>query len=110
VINIAHLELYWPFPKEFGDCPNVHIPRNNFEDMPEYEVDDIIDECDHLEGSRKIKQYQVQCVGYSPEWDSWLNSNQLQNAPEVLCNWRKTCKIQGHASHHVPIRKYHLSY
>jgi hypothetical protein len=53
-----------------------------------YDIDDIIDERDHLEGSRKIKQYQVQWVGYSPEWDSWLNSNQLRNAPEVLRNWR----------------------
>jgi hypothetical protein len=80
---------YWPSPKEFGDQPNTHIPRKGFEGMPEYEVDDIIDEQDHLEGSRNIKQYQVRWVGYLPEWDSWLNSNQLWNAPEVLHNWRK---------------------
>jgi hypothetical protein len=57
VINIAHLESYKLSPQEFGDQPNAHIPRKDLEDMPEYEVDDIIDECDHLEGSRKIKQY-----------------------------------------------------
>jgi hypothetical protein len=45
-----------PLPTE---RPYVHIPRKDFEDMPEYEVDDIIDEHDHLEGSRKIKQYPV---------------------------------------------------
>jgi hypothetical protein len=67
VINIAHLDSYKQSPQELGDRPNVHIPRKDFEDMPEYEVDDIIDEHDHLEGSRKIKQYQVRWVGYSPE-------------------------------------------
>ncbi|QRW26677.1 Retrovirus-related Pol polyprotein from transposon [Rhizoctonia solani] len=42
VINIAHLENYKPSPAKFGKRPTKHIPRQDFEQMPEYKVEKIV--------------------------------------------------------------------
>ena len=45
IVNIAHLEKYQPSPAEFGNCPTKNLNREDFEALPEYEVDKIITEC-----------------------------------------------------------------
>jgi hypothetical protein len=44
IVNIAHLEKYQPSPAEFGNCPTKNLNREDFEALPEYEVDKIITE------------------------------------------------------------------
>ena len=45
VLNIAHLEKYQTSPPEFSDRPQKSLNREDFNDLPEYEVERIIAEC-----------------------------------------------------------------
>ncbi len=44
VINIAHLEPYRSSPPEFGERSKRHLRRKDFEDLPELEVAEILQE------------------------------------------------------------------
>lgn len=44
VINITHLEPYQDSPEEFGPRPKKSLSREDFEQLPEFEVERIIDE------------------------------------------------------------------
>jgi len=93
VINIAHLEKYNKSPMEFGDRPSKSLNREDFEDLSEYEVEDITGEKYIKKGNRKIKYYKTRFRGYGPEWDEWLTAGKLKNAPEVLERWKQRYPI-----------------
>jgi hypothetical protein len=93
VINIAHLEKYNKSPMEFGDRPSKSLNREDFEDLSEYEVEDITGEKYIKKGNRKIKYYKTRFRGYGPEWDEWLTAGKLKNAPEVLERWKRRYPI-----------------
>ena len=44
VLNIAHLERYQTSPSEFGKRPQKSLNREDFDDLPEYEVERIVAE------------------------------------------------------------------
>lgn len=44
VINIAHLHRYLPSPRELGERPVKHLNKLDFHNLPEYKVQDIIQE------------------------------------------------------------------
>jgi hypothetical protein len=44
IINIAHPEKYQPSPAEFGNFPTKNLNHEDFEALPEYEVNKIITE------------------------------------------------------------------
>lgn len=90
VINIAHLEPYEESPPEFGTRQNKRAIRKDFEDLPEYEVEQIIDErLSKVRNGKKQRLFLTRFVGYGPESDEWLTKTQLKNAPEILSNWEK---------------------
>jgi hypothetical protein len=93
VLNIAHLEPYSQSPSSFGDRPQKDLNRHDFDVLPEYEVEAIIDE--KWGPSRKGKRnrlYRVRFVGYSPLYDEWLSRRDLKNAPAVLKEWEGRCQ------------------
>ncbi|KAG8903991.1 hypothetical protein FRC01_008900 [Tulasnella sp. 417] len=104
VINIAHLQPYRVSPPEFGERSRKHLNREDFEELPEYEVERIMDEkWEDLPArkgrrSRRIKRYLTRFVGYGPEWDEWLTSQDLRNAPAVMREWNDRAKPRGEES------------
>src|SRR6202050_4005013 len=44
ILNIAHLEKYQSTPTEFGERPVKNLNREDFNNLPEYEVERIITE------------------------------------------------------------------
>ncbi|QRV96541.1 Retrovirus-related Pol polyprotein from transposon [Ceratobasidium sp. AG-Ba] len=94
VVNIAHLEPYHR-DKEGLDRPKKHLNRADFEEVPEYEVEEIVDEKMVKKGQRKQRRYLTKFVGYSPEWNEWLSRQQLANAPRILKEWELKQRIQA---------------
>lgn len=90
VINIAHLERYEKSPEEFEGRTTKHLQRLDFADLPEYDIDQIVAERKRKgRGGRRITEYRVRWTGYAPEFDEWLSSRQLRNAPKILDEWAK---------------------
>jgi hypothetical protein len=99
IINIAHLEKYQPLPTKFGNHPTKNLNREDFEALPEYEVDKIITEQrKRSKNGRRIIQYLTRFKGYTADSDEWLTSSQLKNAPDILEQWRN---IQEHSTPHI---------
>src|SRR6185295_9148465 len=91
VINVEHLERYHADTKN-PDREKKHISRDNFDELPEWEVDRIIGEKWFKGRKRRIKKFLTCFTGYSPEWDKYLTHQQLRNAPEVLLEWEASPK------------------
>ena len=70
----------------------MHIPRKDFQEMPEYEVEKIVSERYVKRGNRRIKQYLVRWLGYGPDEDRWKSEKELKNAPEIIKEWRSRDK------------------
>ena len=95
VLNIAHLEKYRDSPPEFGVRPQKSLNREDFDNLPEYEVERIVAERRKKgRNGRRILQYLTRFKGYSEDYDEWLTGNQLKNAPEPLEIWRRSKEIQ----------------
>src|ERR1700679_925861 len=91
VLNIARLEKYRSSPPEFSSRPQKSLHRDDFDVLPEYEVERIVAERRAKGRNRKrVLQYLTRFKGYSEEFDKWLTSCQLKNAPEPLESWRKS--------------------
>ena len=60
VLNIEHLEKYQESPSEFGERPKLTPKRLSFNELPEYEVDQIVAERTRKgRNRRKIPIYRV---------------------------------------------------
>lgn len=89
VINIAHLEKFNPSPPELGERSRRRLNRLDFDALPEYEVDSIVDQRRKRErGRRWTTEYLVRFVGY--EEPEWIAERDLQNAPDILQAWKKS--------------------
>lgn len=74
-IYITHLEPYKEFPDEFGLYPMKKLTQQDFQDLPEYEVERILDEkFSRLQNGRCQQLFLTQFIGYEPEFDKWLMS------------------------------------
>ena len=90
ILNIAHLEKYQSSSPEFGECPTKSLNWGDFNEMPEYEVEQIITECRKKgKNGRQIIQYLTWFKGYLADSDEWLSSNQLKNTLHILEQWKK---------------------
>ena len=73
ILNIKHLEAYNVSPPEFGEQPRWELQREDFEILPEYEVDGIIDEkWGRSRNGKHQKIYWVRFMGYAPNFNQWL--------------------------------------
>ncbi|CCO34283.1 hypothetical protein BN14_08378 [Rhizoctonia solani AG-1 IB] len=90
IINIAHLESYKESPPEFGSGPTQHIPRQDFQEMPEYEVEKIVEEKTIKKGNKRIRKYKICWLGYGPEHDWWRTEKELRNAPDIIKAWKQS--------------------
>ena len=88
IINIAHLEKYSQSPPEFGARPTKHLSRQDFNDLPEEEIERIIAERWSKRGRRRVQQFKVCWKNFGPDHDEWLSKRALANAPEILAKWR----------------------
>ena len=96
ILNIAHLEKYQSSPTEFGERPVKNLNREDFNELPEYEVERIITERKKKgRNGRRIIQYLTRFKGYSADSDEWLTQTQLRNAPEILEQWNRNREISG---------------
>ena len=76
VINIEHLERYHA-DSENADRDKKHLSREDFKQLPEWEVERIIKEKWFKGRKRRIKKYLTQFTGFSPDWDNILPINSL---------------------------------
>ena len=84
-LNIAHLEKYQTSPPEFGVRPQKSLNHEDFDELPEYEVDKIVAKrWKKGENEKQILQYLTYFKGYLEEFNEWLMGNQLKNALEPL--------------------------
>jgi len=90
ILNIAHLEKYQSSPAEFGERPSKSLNQEDFNEMLEYEVEQIITERKKKgKNGTRIIQYLTQFKRYLANLDEWLSPNQLKNAPDILEQWKR---------------------
>lgn len=55
VINISHLEPYHVSPEEFSPRVQRELTRENFDKLPEFEVQTILDERERRIGRKRVR-------------------------------------------------------
>ncbi|KAF8875864.1 hypothetical protein CPB84DRAFT_1689434, partial [Gymnopilus junonius] len=97
IINIVHLEKYTASPSNFGLHTTKAPMRDFFDNWPEVEVQEILEERLRKTkgGKKRIREYKVRFIGYRPEDDEWLTKQGLRNVPEILQKWQssKNCIV-----------------
>jgi len=100
VLNITQLKEYKPLPNSLGNRPTKHLNCQDFNELPEFEVEAIIGERLHkTKAGRRTKEFKVRFTGYGPEFDEWLPPRNLRNAPELLAHWQATKSSRNTKSH-----------
>ena len=100
ILNIAHLEEYKPSPSTLGNRPTKRLNHQDFDVLPEFEVDAIVGErLRKTRVGRRTREFKVRFTGYGPEFDEWLPPRNLRNAPELLAHWQAT-KNQFNTKNH----------
>lgn len=88
IINIAHLEKYQSSPAEFGARPTKRLNRADFEELPEVEIERILNErMRKRHGGRRVREFKVRWKGFGPEDDEWMTAKALKKAPNILQEW-----------------------
>ena len=91
VLNIAHLEPYQQSSPELGPRLNKRLGPFDFEALPEYEVERVLQErWRKAKNGRRVLEYLTRFVGYDATYDEWLTRKQLKNAPDVLQDWESS--------------------
>ncbi len=89
ILNIAHLEKYRPSPTEFGQRPTKRMNRDDFEALPEMEIEKIVAERMFKAAgkNRRVKKFRVRWMGLPEHEDEWKTKEELRNAPQILEEW-----------------------
>ena len=104
VLNIAHLEEYKSSPSSLGERPTKRLNRQDFNELPEFEVEAIIGErLRKTRAGRRTREFKVRFTGYGPEFDEWLPPRNLRNAPELLAHWQATKNSSTTKKHEADI-------
>jgi hypothetical protein len=107
ILNIAHLERYASSDPEFGTRPTKLLNRDDFDTIPEFEVEAIVqDRWRKSRNGRKVQELLTRFTGYDASFDEWLTRRQLKNAPDVLRSWdlRQLPSDRGKTSLKVLVR------
>lgn len=89
VVNIQHLESFVPSPEEFGPQPKIQISHQDFEDLPEDEVEQIIGEGFIKTHQRHTKYFKIRWAGYGPDHDTWQSQSDVRNTPDTIKAWER---------------------
>ena len=102
ILNIAHLKEYKSSPPALGDRPTKRLNRQDFNELPEFEVEAIVGErLRKTRAGRRTREFKVHFTGYGPEFDKWLPPRNLRNAPELLAHWQATKSSKNTKDHEV---------
>lgn len=93
IINVEHLGKYHDSPQKFGQRPKKRLNRTDFDELPEMEVEKIVDESfrygrRHDSKRKRYPIYRVCFIGIPAEEDDWKTEAELRNAPEILGEWK----------------------
>ena len=83
VVNIQHLTKYHRSPDNTRNI--LENPRDQLRSSEEYEVEKIVAE--RRRGNKTF--YLIRWKGYNSENDSWQTAWDLQNAPDIIHEWRR---------------------
>jgi len=98
VLSIAHLEPYYPSLESFGERPIKGLNRQDFEELPEYEVEKILSsKWSKARNGKRMELFKVRFFGYPPNYDERLTKRDLKNAPDILKQWRQRVRSQTSA-------------
>ena len=98
VLNLVHLEPYTPSDPALGSRPFKETSREDFNALPEFEVDSIIVErWRRARNGRRIQELLTKFTSYDSTYDEWLTRKQLKNAPDRLREW--DCRNKGMSRH-----------
>ena len=104
ILNIAHLEEYKQSPESLSNQPTKRLNHEDFNDLPEFEVEAIIGErLRKTRAGRRIREFKVRFTSYGPEFDEWLPPRNLRNAPELLAHWQATKNANCTKKHEADI-------
>jgi hypothetical protein len=102
VISIAHLE---PSPSPRSDPYARTIPAEDLTPVythdsgdEEWELDAIVKKRTIGKGSGRKTQYLGRWKGYGPEWDRWFDESELQNARDLIDDYKKARAEKEEAS------------
>lgn len=107
IINIAHLVKYTSSPPEFGERQKKEMIRESFRELPEVEVEKIVDERIHKASGKKRRQkeYKVRFVGFDESHDEWLTKKKLRNAPAILKAWNEREEVTSDLNASFPEKR-----
>lgn len=94
VFSVAQLE---PVPSPTNDpfnCSRPHMPPAVFVDgdtdiSKSFEVECLLNKRTLKKGKGRTVEYLVYQIGYSLEWNRWYNIQDLDNAADLVCNYKE---------------------
>ena len=99
VFFVAQLE---PAPNPSDDPfrrPRPHQPPSVFvkgdtDKHKSFEIDRLLNKRTVRKGKGLAIEYLVRRTGYGPEWDRWYNVKDLDNAPNLVCDYKEALAQQ----------------
>ena len=91
-----HIDLLTPYKETEFHGPNyAQLPPDLIEEEEQYEVEQVLDECNH--GCWKKKQYLVKWKGYPDSDNQWLDVQDMENTQELIAEFHDSnCELHSH--------------
>ena len=94
VFSVAQLELVLDLSKDPFRRPRPHQPPSVFVEGDTdkhkfFEIDWLLNKCAVRKDKGLAIEYLVRWTGYGLEWDRWYDVKNLDNAPDLVCNYEE---------------------
>ena len=87
--DVFHVDLLTPYREtEFHGANYTRPLPDLIEDKEQYEVEQVLDECNH--GCWKKKQYLVKWKGYPDSDNQWLDAKDMENTQELIAEFHNS--------------------
>ena len=100
VFSVAQLELA-PNPSEDPfrrlrpqQPPSVFV-EGDTDKHKSFEIDRLLNKRTVRKGKARAVEYLICWTGYGPEWDRWYNVKDLDNASDLVCDYKKAFAQRG---------------